>query len=425
MAAPRPALKYQLLPEPRELKPGNAAHNYLKCFMEQRRFFHGKEAVAARARYQVLPLAELPLDELRNYGSAALRQADWAARLDTVDWQDLLRGRDGRLEELPPEAGPLQVLAVALQVRFRAEIAGRQFDDAIRTAKTMFALARHLGEHPSEIANLVGLATAHLALNTLEELIQQPGCPNLFWALTDLPCPLVDLRKGSHAECQLVAAELRALRDDDAMTEADLEKFIGRHTAAMSFTREQAGWSLRNPRAGLRARAQDADGVRAARRRLVESGRSESLTERFPPLQVILLDEKHAYEIERDERLKFLTVPLWQILTSARDEGQGCGGVFADHLPHIVKLRQAQGQLEQQIAMLRHVEALRLYAASHNGQVPSRLYDMTVPLPADPVTGKPFAYSAAGATAQIHGRAPRGGTKDSPFLVHFEVTVVK
>ena len=43
MAAPKPALKYQLLPEVRELNPGNAAQNYLKCFMEQRTFFFTKD----------------------------------------------------------------------------------------------------------------------------------------------------------------------------------------------------------------------------------------------------------------------------------------------------------------------------------------------------------------------------------------------
>ena len=63
MPAPKPALKYQLLPELRELNPGNAAQNYLKCFMEQRHFFFGKEAVAERARYQTMPLAELPVGQ--------------------------------------------------------------------------------------------------------------------------------------------------------------------------------------------------------------------------------------------------------------------------------------------------------------------------------------------------------------------------
>jgi hypothetical protein len=111
MPAPKPALKYQLLPELAELNPGNAAQNYLKCFMEQRNFFYGKEAVADRARYLALPLAELPLDKLRDYGGFALRQADWAARMDTLDWEKHHQVQDSDMEPLPPEGGPLQLLA--------------------------------------------------------------------------------------------------------------------------------------------------------------------------------------------------------------------------------------------------------------------------------------------------------------------------
>src|SRR5215831_14589830 len=275
MAASKPALKYQLLPILHELNAGNAAHNYLKCFMEQRKFFFGQEAVADRARYQTMPLAELPLDKLRDYGRHALRQADWAARLDTIDWQDLQHVQDGGLEEVPPAIAPLQVLAAALQVRFRAEVAGRRFDDAIRTAKTMFALARHLGEHPSEVANLVGLWTAHLGLNTLEEMVQQPGCPNLYWALTDLPSPLVDLRKGAHGRRTLLAAEMRGLRDDVPMTQPELDKFVDRYCSMRSFEREQAGEEPRSQRAALQASVKDAERVSAARKRLVEAGCAE------------------------------------------------------------------------------------------------------------------------------------------------------
>ena len=113
MPAPKPALKYQLLPELRELKPGNAAQNYLKCFMEQRQFFFSKEAAAERARYQTMPLAELPVDTLHNYGGGAFRQADWAARLDTLDWQVLDRLQNGGKDTLVDELGPLQLLAAA------------------------------------------------------------------------------------------------------------------------------------------------------------------------------------------------------------------------------------------------------------------------------------------------------------------------
>ncbi len=209
MPAPKPALRYQLLPESAELNPGNAAQGYLLCFMEQRNFFFGKEAVAERARFLAMPLAELPAGQLKGYGGAALRHADWAARLDAVDWQYLQSSRGGDMGDVPGELGQLQVLAAALQVRFRAEVAGRRFDDAIRTAKTLFALSRHLGEHGTEVANLVGLWVAHLTLGGLEEMVQQPGSPNLYWALTDLPCPPVDLRKGVQAGRALVAGELR------------------------------------------------------------------------------------------------------------------------------------------------------------------------------------------------------------------------
>ncbi len=205
MSAPKPALKFQLLPEVRELNSGNAAQNYLKCFMEQRYFFFTKESAADRARYQTMPLAELPTETLSNYGGGALRQADWAARLDSLDWQTSDRIQTGGMEMLPAELGPLQLLAAALHVRFRGEVAARRFDDAIRTAKTMLALGRHLGEHPTEVANLIGLSTAHLALDSLEEMVQQPGCPNLYWALTDLPCPMVDLHRGVQGDRTIVA----------------------------------------------------------------------------------------------------------------------------------------------------------------------------------------------------------------------------
>src|SRR5262249_22990660 len=58
MAAPKPALKYLLLPEVRELNPGNPVQWYVRCFQEQRNFFYSKEATAARARYRSLPLGE-------------------------------------------------------------------------------------------------------------------------------------------------------------------------------------------------------------------------------------------------------------------------------------------------------------------------------------------------------------------------------
>jgi hypothetical protein len=452
MPAPKPALKYQLLPEVREMVPGNAAQNYLKCFMEQRHFFYNKEAAAERARYQAMPLAELPLDKLRNYGGGALKQADWAARLAALDWQTLDRIQDGDRKTLSDELGPFQDLAAALQVRFRVEVAERHFDDALRTAKTMFALGRHLGEHPAEVADLVGLWIVHLGLGTLEEMVQQPECPNLYWALTDLPSPLVDLRKGVQGDRTLVAADLRSLHDDVAMTESEIEQLVSHLSGVMGYAREQAGQSPRSVRARLQARVKDPEQVRAARerliaachkpdlnftstpfsltnvlQRLVEAGPGPGLIRSFSPMQVILLDEKRDYEIQRDERMKVLALPLWQIDSlGGGNEGTTDGrGIFANFLPHIIKLRQAQGRLEQQIALLRHVEALRLHAAEHGGKLPAKLSDISVPLPVDPVSGKPFVYTLEGVTAHIRGSSVPGEESDQGSHVHYAVTLRK
>jgi len=144
-------------------------------------------------------------------------------------------------------------------------------------------------------------------------------------------------------------------------------------------------------------------------------------------LQVILLDEKRDYEIQRDERIKLLALPLWEIDSLAGREARERGGhgLFADLLPQIVELRRTQGLLQQQIAVLRHVEALRLYAAEHDDKLPAKLSDISVPLPVDPITGRPFVYTVEGATAHLRGGARCGAGKYPLYNVHYEVTLQK
>src|SRR5262249_24057163 len=103
----------------------------------------------------------------------------------------------------------------------------------------------------------------------------------------------------------------------------------------------------------------------------------------------------------------------------------GGDGLFANLLPDIIKLRQTQGQLEQQIALLRHVEALRLCAAARDGKLPAQLADISVPLPADPVTGKPFSYTLEGTTAHIRGGLVANGDGHIGLEIRYSVTVQK
>jgi hypothetical protein len=408
------------------MNPGNPVQWYVRCFAEQRNFFFSKQGTAERARYLVAPLSELASNKLRGYGGGALTQADWAARLDTPDWDILQRIKSEGADLMLPELGSLKLLAMSLRVRFRCEIARRDFDAAIVTAKTMFGLARHLGEYPASVANRLGFSVADLALDTLEEMLQQPGCPNLYWALTDLPVPLVELRKGIQGDRALVDVELGQILGDTVMSETQLDDLVGRLSGRMGFARELMG----QPPGGFRARlapfVKDAARVRAAQARLAAAGGSRELIGKFLPTQVILLDEKRAYEVRRDEESKLLAFAPWQIDVLNHDEpGKPREkGLLADFLPQALGARYAQARLEQRVALLRHVEALRMHTAGSTGKLPDRLADVGVPLPADPFSGKPFGYQLDGQTARLFGAVAKGEEKTAEHR-RYELTIRK
>src|SRR5262249_22083281 len=99
MPAPKPALRYSLLPDLRDVTPGNPIPNYLKCMME-------RDATGAES-----------------FGRAALRQADRAARMDRPDWQILLKLKSDGYNLLLPDVQIMRSLCAGLQERCRTEVA--------------------------------------------------------------------------------------------------------------------------------------------------------------------------------------------------------------------------------------------------------------------------------------------------------------
>ncbi|HEX5269924.1 MAG TPA: hypothetical protein VFW33_05535, partial [Gemmataceae bacterium] len=86
----------------------------------------------------------------------------------------------------------------------------------------------------------------------------------------------------------------------------------------------------------------------------------------------------------------------------------------------------AAARLDRRIAALRCVEALRLYAAAHDGKLPVALADVKeVPIPDDPMTGKPFAYKVDGDTATITAGPPPGDPTPAQNTLIYELTLRK
>jgi hypothetical protein len=81
--------------------------------------------------------------------------------------------------------------------------------------------------------------------------------------------------------------------------------------------------------------------------------------------------------------------------------------------------RSATARLDRAVAILRVLEALRIYAAGHGDKLPDALANVSdVPVPSDPVTGKPFEYRLDGDKATLTGPTLR------EVPLNYEITMV-
>jgi hypothetical protein len=76
------------------------------------------------------------------------------------------------------------------------------------------------------------------------------------------------------------------------------------------------------------------------------------------------------------------------------------------------KTELAAKRLDRHVAVLQCIEAIRHFAATHDGKLPDNLASITeMPLPEDPVTDKPFVYKIDKAGATLEGLIPKGGNE--------------
>jgi hypothetical protein len=431
--APSPALKYVLLPELKDQTPGNAALEYYRAFSPEW-WGHIRQPKTWESITNALqmPLTDLPRKEIGWLeGNHMLRQVDNAARREYIDWGMAERLRREGFGLLVPDIQSLRQIGTLLAVRARLEIAEGRYDRAVYTLQTGMALARHVGEGVILIQDLVGMAIAQQMLAQLEELIQQPAAPNLYWALTELPRPLFDLRKALQGEkLGLYAAipELRSLETTPLTAEQQqrLLRILGGGLDELLSGRPKPNWSNRLMGTALVLRAYP-----EAKQALIAAGRKPEEVEGLPALQVVLIHSWHQYQRLQDDWFKWCSLPFWEAgphfeqvnkqLRQARHRLEALP--FFEALPAIQKVIATVVRVDRRIAALRCIEAIRLYAAAHDGKLPATLDAITeVPVPIDPMTGKAFTYRASGDQVTLSALPPQG-EKANPFnSLHYELT---
>ncbi len=466
-AEPNPALKYRLVPEHRDLVPGNAAlfyHRAILMLMQKR----VADRIAAKnppanahppaaqdppespemaiARLSSCPTGEFHPDEARKLVqpyATTLHEVELGAIRQTCDWEFDLRKEGIML--LLPEIQEMRSLARLVNVKIRLAVVDQKTDDAIHWIQVQGSIARHVAEGPTIIQALVGIAIVSISFQPLEDLIQNPGVPSLYWMLADRPRPFVDLSHALEGERTILERELPSLKDLDAApwsvdrARGFSDELYTKLTMISGQSPFGAGGSNGSLNAFMTKLAFSAfimKGYPEAKRSLIDQGKTPAEVEAMPAVQVVAIRALGKYNHIRDDVYKWMSIPYLQAesrmdkaMDTIKAKGPGSDpllAMFALIVPALKSVRMAEVRTDRRLDALECVEAIRMYASSHRGTLPESLEAMIdSPAPIDVATGKSFVYEKHGDSGTLSAPLIPGGPDHPAFRIWYELKLAK
>jgi hypothetical protein len=439
-AMPTPTFRHRLLARELSLITGNSVPFYYRAQADMRpmakemraKFDEEKELVPWYSTgVDCTPLAKLPLDKVREanqmFDPVYRNHLLLAFERDDCNW-DLgireLRGPD-IVSFLLPEFQDSRELARMMMLRTRQAVAERRYDDAIVIMRNQYRLGHDVATVPFLVCGLIGIAIDGMTNGALIEMISSPDSPNMYWALTELPQPLINLQPAARFELDF-GSRMFPFIDQAETTERAPEEWnrllaesirdFAKVTGEIVFM--QGGQSkvpsLEDAKAGIAATGLGLIGYTHAKERLIAQGMDADRVEKMAVGQVIAIYTERICRRFSDDYETLWYMPFAD-MRSASDKlekelrAASFFGTDADRellpivsvlMPAIQNVRAAQVRLERDMAALRVIEALRMHAAEHDGSLPESLDDITsVPVPLNPATSKPFVYKLNSSTA--------------------------
>jgi hypothetical protein len=406
IAPPVPALKYQLLYDNlAERRPGNAAILYLDAVLMM-------GADAKEKAGQAMELRESKNKQAFNQLADSLvlpnvfQELELAALRDECDWQPPFREMGA--QTLLPHLEPMvHGLAGLVTVRASRQIDQGDVTGALATLRLGYEMADKIGHEPVLVSALVSLKTTAMMDNCLAQLMSRPESPNLYWALAEYPSRHVILRRAFDGERHFIAASVPLMA----------KKVVGEKLTADDWRAVLK--SVAELVSDFEGSAQAPDPVESTSPSVLERARHEyANANRLTADEVAKLDPAivlgtyyfDQYNAAADERFKLrgLAYPVQLAMSDAHAARLASlieeqpANPFLKTLPALQKCVLPFARADRELAALTAVEALRSYAAAHDGKLPARLDDVTeTPVPENPVIGRPFEYRVEGETATI------------------------
>jgi hypothetical protein len=429
----RESLRYLFVPDPRQQKAGNAATSYNRVFLSlASRQKEEREAVVdlleASLADDTIAQAEAILESHRQI----LTEAYAATMYSHCEWQFPI-GQGNDFAILLPEAMHQRELGQLMALDARVAMARGEWDRAARILQSGYSLARHSAEGELIISLLIGAAIANIMNDCVEQWIATPDSPNLYWALSSLPRPLLDLTPAALMERRALESLFprsesllreggspeqwqRAwnnLWDSLDMIEGTNNEFSKQFTAVglslLLMPRARAWW--------------------------IERGKTVEELNAMPIPQVLLTYVAARSREEADQGMKWMLLPFPEAARQAETADEHyrkladnpldpLGQIIALIFPALKQVAIARTSVDRRIVTLRAIESLRAEAAEL-GHWPESLEGLALPVSRDPLTDLPLVYEQADErTARLsYPQAPEGWPDLSNYARTWELTL--
>ncbi|MCE9556584.1 MAG: hypothetical protein K8T91_24810 [Planctomycetes bacterium] len=416
-AEAEPKLNYRLLPPNWERRPGNAAPLYYRAWLMQQRGPRNDWPVKEVDAWEKMPPEKLPVKEVEKFiqSSVGLHPDMFrmAARREYCRWDLAERDVEDPFNVVFPEVDKAQATVRVLGLMAKLQIAKGDFQEALDTLQISFQMMQDIGQGRFLGHKIYAGAKAETFTRVLEQLVATKGAPNLYWAVRDFPTPFVDLRGAWQNERGTVLMSIPELRDVRT-AQLTAEQWQQRWESAVAhsryYTRINELGSIPPP---PEKNADSKSGellVRlypTARAGLLNFGYDKAKVEAMAKPQVVLVYEGETLERACDEMESLLLLPHGEALRRrSRLQTPAKDSLIYPLLNSMVNdwgsIARSSLKLPRRLAGVCHIEAIRMYAAAHEGKLPAQLADIKeVPLPLNPFTGKPFEYRLEGDVAVL------------------------
>jgi hypothetical protein len=410
VAPPTPVLKYELLYRWGDRRPGNAAIQYMTATELMNDAYIKKIDDAGDAydrkqsNFEALAAA---LDRPNIYALLEL-----GGRCETCDWQLPLREQGA--QAMLPYLGQLLHLARTLECRAVLQARGGNTQQALETVRVGYELSRKVANCPILISGLVGVRISVMASDALAEVMNRPESPNLYWALASLPRPFLRLADNIEAEGAAYAGasipELGTKRLDSLSAEEwrrIFKQFVEFGTASPPPAPLEA-----QPWNDERAIAEEItrDLPKAQEDYAQRYGLSADQVAHLDGFKVVCTFWYQQWLNWTEEARAVVSMPYPQIIARFRESTEKYqrmqkdepANAFLMWVGSFDRAATTYARGDRLRAALADVEAIRSYAAAHDGALPANLQDITdTPALENPLTGRAFEYRVDGENATL------------------------